>query len=126
MRYAFSMKKQDTHQTGLESIGFSDLDFSSLRYFSLGATAHQPMATAPSKASTPIASLDVASFFIIFRLPSPFDLSYSLFVSLHVIHQQPPQAPRGPNNFSNASHVFAESGLNVMVPDVDIEQIDIF
>ena len=47
------MKKQDIDHTGLSSIGFNALDFSSLTYFSRGATAHHPTGTSPFMASTP-------------------------------------------------------------------------
>jgi len=99
-------------QTGFSSILLRILEFSSRRYLTLGAIAHQPTGFVLTYASIPTGCFFSTSILMAFLFPRPFCFSNSAFFNRQYIHQQPPHAPLSPKSLLNASQFEIESGLN--------------
>src|SRR5687768_3208731 len=111
------MNRQEIDQTSSSSIGFRIRERSSATYSCLGATAHQAMGSSPVYAIKPGSLLAVTIFFKARLLPVPLPASNSFLGKRQNMHQQPPHAPRSPNNCSTSDHRADVHGWNTRFGD---------
>ena len=106
------MNRQEIDQTCSSSIGFRIRERSSATYSCRGATAHQAIGSLPSYAIKPGSLLAVTIFFKARLLPVPLPASNSFLGKRQNMHQQPPHAPRSPNNRSKSDQRADVQGWN--------------
>ena len=106
------MNRQEIDQTCSSSIGFRIRERSSAEYSCHGARAHQAIGSLPVYAINPGSLLAVTIFFNARLLPNPLPASNSFLGKRQNMHQQPPHAPRSPNNRSKSDQRADVHALN--------------